>query len=365
MMKKFLGYVVQMGIGALCGVALAVMGAVFLPLMDTGVFVLATAVGMVVSFFLHILIHEGGHLVCGLLSGYKFVSYRVGSLILMKSNGRYYLKKFNIPGTGGQCLLDPPEADEDGRYPVKLYNLGGGLANFLFAGVAVIGGILTENGPMGMVLLTFAVLGIALGLMNLIPTKMSGIANDGYNILSLDKDAVGRKAFWQQMRVNRLSTDGIRLKDMDDALFDLGEVDAEGNPLIDQMKFFWMQRLIDEKRFDEARACGRKLIHAKDSIQLFKLMVGVELLYLELVGDCDTATVKALYRKDIQKWLKAVKSYPSTHRVRYAYATRYAHDEKMAAKAAADFEKAIKTYPMLGEIETEKALFAEIDKLEV
>ena len=70
--------------------------------------------------------------------------------------------------------------------------------------------------------------------------------------------------------------------------------------------------------------------------------------------------MKALYRKDIQKWMKSVKGYPSTHRVRYAYATRFAHDEKMAAKAKADFEKVMKTYPMLGEIETEKELFAEV-----
>ena len=359
-MKKYSGMILSGLIGAACGAGGAALGIKLLPEFDGMISLIIIIGSIVVSLYLHIILHEGGHLVCGLLSGYRFVSFRAGSLMLMKSNGKYMVKKFNIPGTGGQCLLDPPEMDEDGRYAVKLYNLGGGLSNFLFSAIGVLMIANTENDVITALLLPFIILGVALGATNLIPMKVSGVANDGYNILSLDKDPVGRKAFWQQLRVNRLSTDGVRLKDMDEGLFDLAEADAAGNHLIDQMKFFWMQRLIDEKRFDEAKACGRKLVHRKDCLQLLRLMAGVELLYLELIGDCDAATVGALYSKDIQKWLKAVKSYPSTHRVRYAYATHFAHDEKMAAQAAADFEKACRIYPMLGEIETEKELFEEI-----
>ena len=358
-MKKFLGVILPMLIGGVCGAAGAAFGVSLVPELGGIQDLILIVLSLVFSIYLHIILHEGGHLVCGLLSGYKFVSFRVGSLMLMKSNGKYMVKKFNIPGTGGQCLLDPP-GEEPGNYPMKLYNLGGGLSNFLFSAAATIIAFSTDSIVLKELLIPFIILGVALGATNLIPMKVSGIANDGYNILSLDKDTAGRKAFWQQMRVNRLSTDGVRLKDMDEELFDVARSDVEGNPLIDQIKFFWMQRLIDEKRFEEAKDFGRKLIHAKDSIQIFKLMIGVELLYLELIGSCDTATVNALYSKDIRKWLKSVKGYPSTHRVLYAYATRFAHDEKMAAKAAADFAKVCKTYPMLGEIETEKELFEEI-----
>lgn len=346
-------------IGAACGAGGAAIGIRFIPEADgTGDLIVVIA-SIVISIYIHVILHEGGHLVCGLLSGYKFVSFRAGNRMLIKSNGKYYLKKFSIPGTGGQCLLDPPDTS-DGNYPVKLYNLGGGLSNFLFSAMAFLAVTNTESHVMKEVLFPFIILGVALGATNLIPMRVSGIANDGYNILSLDKDPVGRRAFWQQMRVNRLSTDGVCLKDMDEDLFDLAQSEVEENPLVDQMKLFWLQRLLDEKRFEEARDYGRKLIHAKDSIQIFKLMTGVELLYLELTGPCDESVVRALYSKEIQKWLKAVKGYPSTHRVRYAYATRFAHDEKMAAKAVTDFAKACKTYPMLGEIETEKELFEEI-----
>ncbi len=358
-MKKFLGVILPMLIGGVCGAAGAAFGASMIPELDGIQDVILILLSVVFSVYLHIILHEGGHLVCGLLSGYKFVSFRVGSRMLMKSNGKCMMKKFNIPGTGGQCLLDPP-GDMAEDYPMKLYNLGGGLSNFLFSAIATVITVNSDSIALKAVLVPFIILGVVLGATNLIPMKVSGIANDGYNILSLDKDVAGRKAFWQQMRVNRLSTDGVRLKDMDEDLFDVAASDVEGNPLIDQIKFFWMQRLIDEKRFEEARDFGRKLIHAKDSIPLFKLMISVELLYLELIGSCDSGVVKALYSKEIRKWLKSVKGYPSTHRVLYAYATRFAHDEKMAAKAAADFEKVCKIYPMLGEIETEKELFEEI-----
>ena len=39
---------------------------------------------LVVSAVLQIIIHEGGHLVAGLLMGYRFVSFRVFSLTLVR-----------------------------------------------------------------------------------------------------------------------------------------------------------------------------------------------------------------------------------------------------------------------------------------
>lgn len=358
-MKKYAGVILQILIGAVCGAAGAIFGAFFLPDIESTADLLLIAASLVVSFYLHILLHEGGHLVCGLLSGYKFVSFRIGSTILIKIKNKYHLKKFNIPGTGGQCLLDPPEM-VDGKYPAKLYNLGGGLSNLLFSAIAVILVATIEHRLIPILLLPFILIGILLGLTNLIPMKMGGVANDGYNILSLDKDPIGSKAFWQQLRVNKLQSDGVRLKDMDEALFALALSDIEGNPLVDQMKLFWMQRLMDAKCFDEADAWGKKLIRSKGLMDLFKNMVSVELLYLELIGPCREDVIRTRYSKPLKKYMKMVKDYPSTHRLNYAYAVRFAQDDEMAAKAEANFMKVIKKYPMLGEIATEKELFKEV-----
>ena len=85
---------------------------------------------LILSFYLHIILHEGGHLVAGLASGYKFVSFRIGSVLWIKIQGKIRRKRLSLPGTGGQCLLDPPAMD-GGRFPAVLYNLGGGLANLI------------------------------------------------------------------------------------------------------------------------------------------------------------------------------------------------------------------------------------------
>ena len=82
------------------------------------------------ALFVQIIIHEAGHLVFGLLSGYKFSSFRVMSFMWVKEGGRIKFRRLTIAGTGGQCLMSPPELS-DGKIPVVLYNFGGSLMNII------------------------------------------------------------------------------------------------------------------------------------------------------------------------------------------------------------------------------------------
>ena len=53
----------------------------------------------VLSFFVQTILHEGGHLIFGLLSNYEFISFRIGSLTLVKEGNKLLFKKFKIsPG---------------------------------------------------------------------------------------------------------------------------------------------------------------------------------------------------------------------------------------------------------------------------
>lgn len=70
---------------------------------------------LVLSFWLQAILHEGGHLVCGLLSGYRFLSFRVGSFTLLRQNGRLVLRRFYLPGTGRPV---PAGAPRRGRGPL-------------------------------------------------------------------------------------------------------------------------------------------------------------------------------------------------------------------------------------------------------
>ena len=71
--------------------------------------ILSWVLAAFVALYAQIILHEGGHLLCGLLTGYQFVSFRIGSWMWQKENGRIRLRRFSLAGTGGQCLLAPPE----------------------------------------------------------------------------------------------------------------------------------------------------------------------------------------------------------------------------------------------------------------
>ena len=135
-----------------------------------------------------------GHLVCGLLSGYRFVSFRVFNLTLMRdADNRLRLKRFSVAGTGGQCLLSPPDLPlED--IPVTLYNLGGIIANVL-ALIIALPFLWADLSPLATDLLfIFMITDIFLILMNGIPMQAGGIGNDAYHPATFQRNDSKRSA---------------------------------------------------------------------------------------------------------------------------------------------------------------------------
>ena len=121
-MKSALKLLVFFGIGCLIGIVLVCAGIVSFTDMTwnelvqklakiealevVGIFA-GSIVCTLVAFILQIVLHEGGHLLFGLLSGYRFVSFRIFNWTLIRQEGKFRLKRFGIAGTGGQCLMLP------------------------------------------------------------------------------------------------------------------------------------------------------------------------------------------------------------------------------------------------------------------
>ena len=95
-------------------------------------FLFMLLVSIYIALFLQIIIHEAGHLIFGLMSGYRFCSFRVFSFIWMKENGKIKLKRLSLVGTAGQCLMAPPDL-VNGKIPIVLYHLGGVTMNLISA----------------------------------------------------------------------------------------------------------------------------------------------------------------------------------------------------------------------------------------
>ena len=85
------GQVIGTGLSLAMGVGCGVVLTSWFDCCPAGVSRPLWALGLAAAFLLALLaqitLHEGGHLVCGLLSGYRFCSFRVGSLMWMKVDG--------------------------------------------------------------------------------------------------------------------------------------------------------------------------------------------------------------------------------------------------------------------------------------
>lgn len=137
------------------------------------------AASFVVSLFVLIMLHEAGHLVGGLMSGYRFVSFRVFNYTFIKVDGRLRVKKFAIAGTGGQCLLAPPDVADEAA-PVTAYNLGGLAANVLVLSLLPL--LWLELNPFLMeFLVIFLLTDVVMLIINGIPMAAGGVGNDAYN----------------------------------------------------------------------------------------------------------------------------------------------------------------------------------------
>ncbi len=319
---------------------------------------LVLMVSMYLIMFLQIVLHEAGHLIFGLATGYRFVSFRVGSLMLVKNEQGYRLRKLRLGGTGGQCLLEPPPM-VDGKMPNVLYNLGGSLMNLLVGIVCLIAALCCPAGSVGRaILLLSAVVGIMYALMNALPIK-GEIDNDGRNALYLSKNPKALEAFRTQLVINKLSSEGMRLKDMPQEHFVWPAAEDRSNGLIATIAVFCANRLMDEHRFEECAAQLDELLNDTEHPVpvLYQKLCTVDRMYLHLLaGENEAAT--ALMTKELKQFLKAMKGQPPVHRTEYAYAILAEDDAAKAKKQLAAFDAMAKNYPHEQEIAAERELIA-------
>lgn len=137
--------------------------------------------GLLISLPLHIILHEVGHLIAGLLSGYQFIMFRLFSWVWIKTEDGISRRKQSIQSLLGQALMTPPENIDEP--PMLFYHLGGLVVNFLVALVSFGIAWWSSNPRVTLFLFISGVVALLLFIMNSIPQK----GNDGYNILQIQK----------------------------------------------------------------------------------------------------------------------------------------------------------------------------------
>lgn len=302
----------------------------FLTMLDI---ILTSFASFFIALFLQIIFHEGGHLVCGLATGYTFVSFRIGNLTLIRKDGRFLFKRFSIAGTGGQCLLAPPQAPLN-EIPTAWYNMGGVLANFLTATIALIPVLCISGMPPFIVtfLVLFSVTGYFLSLTNGIPLKIGGIGNDADNMRLILKNAASKQALITQLQVNALVQEGVRLKDMPAQWFPEKENINYKDALQVSVRLMTASRYEDMGDLDKAYTIFNDCLQHKDElIGLFVKEVSCELLLIALVKGY-TEQVNALYTEDTKSYINQYKKVMSGKQVLLCALALYKENDKAKAK---------------------------------
>jgi hypothetical protein len=369
-LKSILGFVIMMAVGAAVGFISVLIAPNRGGDSDTGVLGLIlniafTIAVLYVGFLVNIILHEFGHYIGGRLSGYGFMSFRVFNQLWTRENGKLVRKKYNIVGTGGQCLMAPPGAGEksaDGKYPYILYNLSGSLMNILLVCLFAALGFLLPAGIHSPVLILIAIFSLILGLANIIPMRLGGVANDGYNIRALGKSENARLAFRLTLQSAAYLAAGVRYKDMPVDWSALP--DDFNNPITFSASLLKFNYLHDMQQFGEAKTFAEHILaNTKNILEVYKNELNCELLFFEIIGDKNPEKIEALFTRGLHDYIKASVTHVSKHRLTYAYEKLVTQNEKEAAAALERFNRACITFPYAGEVASEREIIAFIDNL--
>ena len=261
------------------------------------------------SITIQIIIHEAGHMIFGHAAGYRFNSFRIFGWMWLKKDGKLQLKHLSLAGTGGQCLMAPPEL-RDGKMPVLLYNFGGAIMNLIASAVFV-------------------------GLSFLFP--VSSIFNSVFLILAV----VGV---------------GFAIV--------VPEDEAMKNSIIASVGVLACSRLMDEHRFAEADELMERLLSIESGIVgLHKSLMMCDRIYVELITQNRTEILDSMMTKEQKKIMKAMSKYPTVLRTEYVYALLADRDKAKAREIEAKFERNAAGYPYPSEIEGEKEMMKIAEEL--
>ena len=323
------------------------------------VFLVAFA-AMIVSFLILVPIHELGHLVCGLLTGYRFVSFRIFNYTILKEDGRFRIKKFAVAGTGGQCLLSPPDLPLE-KIPTGWYNFGGVMANIIVLAIALPFFMLSLNPFVAEALGVFVATDAIMILLNGIPMMAGGVGNDGYNMKLLKKNLRSKQGIVNQLRANALIQSGVRPKDMPEEYFECPTDIDYRNALEVSIPLMYSSRLVDEMKYDEALKCLESLYSHKEEIMpLYVKEIACELAFLYLrTGNIGKAA--ALLDKDLRKYVETYrKTMSSKERLLCAVALYLDNDEAKAREIHDKLKERQGEYLLQGEVCSDLALMEDM-----
>lgn len=265
------------------------------------------------------IIHESGHLVMGLITGYDFVSFRIGNFAIVKENNKLKKKKFNVVGTGGQCILSYKKVEYPEEIPYFWYHFGGVFFNFLATAICMGVTIFSKNILINVGLGIFAAISLVTGIINIIPTKATGIGSDGYNLMIFRKSAIDRIANYKILLLNALQYQGIKLEDMPKEITTFTE-EEKSCEFGTALSIIEANLLMNQHDFKSAEKIYRSVVENEETYALYQNESKCEMMFCMIMNGCSIEEINKIYDKNIRQYVMMTgKTYIMRKRLMYAY----------------------------------------------
>ncbi len=166
---------------------------------------------LVFSLVINVMIHEAGHLIFGMLSGYRFSSIECFGILLVKTARGLKLTIAKEP-CAGQCVMYPGRPYSDGSFLIA----GGVIAQYISSVISFCL-IFSEPAPLtGLFLIINGIVGAVTATTNSIPYNGT---NDGSTFADARKSFLHMEAYNKLMIVYREINLGKEITMIDERLF--------------------------------------------------------------------------------------------------------------------------------------------------
>lgn len=250
-------------------------------------------------YILQIIIHEGGHWFFGLISGYQFISFRIGGVTLVSEEGRLRIKYYLAAGSAGQCLMLPSNSNRFKNH-YALYLLGGIMADlilFLCTGILVIGSWKLSI-YVRCAALIYSLYSLICIVMNALPKVDGAIMNDGTSFYLLRRDKKTVYFFFGQLEIMGRLQSGTPYRKLPKELIQVSKTIVISNEMIAWNKVFESYYYMDQGDWASALDC---ILLLEEAIQqgscslLLRNTILLEKLFLAIKLSWDEGEILVLY----------------------------------------------------------------------
>lgn len=302
------------------------------------------------AFALSIVVHELGHLLGGYMSGYHFVSFRLGPLLLTRTEEKFGIYYYPMPANLGECWMAPNKGQIH-NITVLFYVLGGCFANFIATTLSIIPYATLQPGSLKTCVFIFMLISYFSVLYHAIPRKHHHKMNDGMRMYYLSIDRQSKLIFAKQLLIMEKYTQAYGFHQMPEEWFDLAEDYDDHNPFLSYQKFLQIQRLIFQRKSIKAEeAIEALLMSDKQMADNQRAILIMDLATIRMMYFGDNACIDILSQRIVQDIFKSMSHTLIVLRVHHLRALAYDKDQALSDAYLQQFKETVHRCPYLSEM---------------